>query len=307
MPSIPQSLLWVSLVVLWLFVLVPMLVSKRDAVRRTSDVALATRVLNSAAGARLLRRSGPAAGHRSDPDWQPQDSDDVDDEDDGDESASTRPDSDDVDAVACDEAESVDEEPIAAADPGSNEAELDDAYSDEPDADGLRRTPLHTSMSRTRPVSRSRLTRQRRHPSGGALPIRLQDGRGSQCPQIPVPQADADDDGAEHARFGNGGIPGDAKRMVGLRRCRWPDAAVSGLSASADPNRAAAAAAADAADGAVAARRGKHPRPRAGPGAGAAATPGCGGAGDRRRRSDLRAPGIRAVRPHYDLPRAAGQ
>ena len=46
MPSIPQSLLWISLVVLWLFVLVPMLISKRDAVRRTSDVALATRVLN---------------------------------------------------------------------------------------------------------------------------------------------------------------------------------------------------------------------------------------------------------------------
>ena len=71
MPSIPQSLLWISLVVLWLFVLVPMLISKRDAVRRTSDVALATRVLNSGAGARLRRRGGPAAGHRSDPDWQP--------------------------------------------------------------------------------------------------------------------------------------------------------------------------------------------------------------------------------------------
>lgn len=70
MPSIPQSLLWISLVVLWLFVLVPMLISKRDAVRRTSDVALATRVLNSAAAARLLRRSGPAAGHRSDPHWR---------------------------------------------------------------------------------------------------------------------------------------------------------------------------------------------------------------------------------------------
>lgn len=70
MPSIPQSILWISLVVLWLFVLVPMLVSKRDAVRRTSDVALATRVLNSGAAARLLRRGGPAAGHRSDPDWQ---------------------------------------------------------------------------------------------------------------------------------------------------------------------------------------------------------------------------------------------
>jgi hypothetical protein len=46
-----------------------MLISKRDAVRRTSDVALATRVLNSGAGARK-RRSGPAAGHNSDPEWR---------------------------------------------------------------------------------------------------------------------------------------------------------------------------------------------------------------------------------------------
>ena len=72
MPSIPQSLLWISLVVLWLFVLVPMLISKRDAVRRTSDVALATRVLNGGAGSRLLKRRGPASGHRSDPDWKPE-------------------------------------------------------------------------------------------------------------------------------------------------------------------------------------------------------------------------------------------
>jgi hypothetical protein len=71
MPSIPQSLLWISLVVLWLFVLVPMLISKRDAVRRTSDVALATRVLNTTTSARLLKRGGPASGHRSDPDWRP--------------------------------------------------------------------------------------------------------------------------------------------------------------------------------------------------------------------------------------------
>ncbi len=74
MPSVPQSLLWISLVVLWLFVLVPMLISKREAVRRTSDVALSTRVLNSAAGLRLRKRFGPAAGHRSDPDWEPAES-----------------------------------------------------------------------------------------------------------------------------------------------------------------------------------------------------------------------------------------
>ncbi len=87
MPSIPQSLLWISLVVLWLFVLVPMLVSKRDAVRRTSDVALATRVLNNSTAARLIKRGKPAAGHRSDPDWQPDedqyDDDHLDDADDG--------------------------------------------------------------------------------------------------------------------------------------------------------------------------------------------------------------------------------
>lgn len=79
MPSIPQSLLWISLVVLWLFVLVPMLISKRDTVRRTSDVALATRVLNSGRNTRLLRRHGPAAGHASDPDWRPSE-EDLDDE-----------------------------------------------------------------------------------------------------------------------------------------------------------------------------------------------------------------------------------
>jgi hypothetical protein len=78
MPSIPQSLLWISLVVLWLFVLVPMLINKRDTVRRTSDVALATRVINSAAKSRLIRRGGPATGHRHDPDWQLDDESDED-------------------------------------------------------------------------------------------------------------------------------------------------------------------------------------------------------------------------------------
>ncbi|AQT81509.1 hypothetical protein B1R94_23040 [Mycolicibacterium litorale] len=90
MPSIPQSLLWISLVVLWLFVLVPMLISKRENVRRTSDVALATRVLNGgAAKSRRFRRSAPAAGHRHDPDWQPEE-DQFDDLDEDDEAAPVR-------------------------------------------------------------------------------------------------------------------------------------------------------------------------------------------------------------------------
>ena len=95
MPSIPQSLLWISLVVLWLFVLVPMLISKRDAVRRTSDVALATRVLNSENSGRRLKRAGPASGHRSDPDWRPSE-DDLDDELDEDADYEDAEDEDDV-------------------------------------------------------------------------------------------------------------------------------------------------------------------------------------------------------------------
>jgi hypothetical protein len=109
MPSIPQSLLWISLVVLWLFVLVPMLISKRDAVRRTSDVALATRVLNSGAAARLIKRGGPAAGHRSNPDWRPEEDeyDDLDDLDSDDaDDASTSP---VVATVAVSAAESVED------------------------------------------------------------------------------------------------------------------------------------------------------------------------------------------------------
>ena len=88
MPSIPQSLLWISLVVLWLFVLVPMLISKRDAVRRTSDVALATRVLNSGGGrsADQARWSGCRPSQRprlaAEEDKHDDDLDDVDDSED---------------------------------------------------------------------------------------------------------------------------------------------------------------------------------------------------------------------------------
>lgn len=152
MPSIPQSLLWISLVVLWLFVLVPMLVSKRDAVRRTSDVALATRVLNSDTAARLIKRGGPAAGHRSNPDWQPEDEhDDVDDldADDAEDAPPSRvvvtvaaavsveatgPDYLDVDVIDPDSAAlpagttaAVVQTPLAADDGAADDADTDDA------------------------------------------------------------------------------------------------------------------------------------------------------------------------------------
>ena len=145
MPSIPQSLLWISLVVLWLFVLVPMLISKRETVRRTSDVALATRVLNSKGGARLLRRRGPAAGHYSDPDWRHTESADdyAEDEYEGDDdvtaprkavvlaaaAVSTEPDYLDVDVVDEDSGAL----PVGASAELTLDLDLDESAAEEPD------------------------------------------------------------------------------------------------------------------------------------------------------------------------------
>ena len=41
----PNSILWIGLVVLWLFVLFPLLADRHPRIRQTTDVALATRVL----------------------------------------------------------------------------------------------------------------------------------------------------------------------------------------------------------------------------------------------------------------------
>jgi hypothetical protein len=181
MPSIPQSLLWISLVVLWLFVLVPMLISRRDAVRRTSDVALATRVLNSGRAARLLRRNGPAAGHRSDPDWKPSDND-GDDEPEGDEpgrsvvvaaavdDAAAEPDYLDVDIVEEDSgalpvgaavAQEVEEpaESAESAEPDEDEAEsAGDQYEYVADSSGLE-APSDSDLHLAESMSKARRRR----------------------------------------------------------------------------------------------------------------------------------------------------
>ncbi|MBF6060365.1 hypothetical protein IU500_06180 [Nocardia terpenica] len=66
----PNSILWIGLVVLWVFVLFPMLADRHPRIRRTTDAALATRVLHRG-GTRRRTTKGPAAGHESDPDWVP--------------------------------------------------------------------------------------------------------------------------------------------------------------------------------------------------------------------------------------------
>ncbi|MBY4127968.1 hypothetical protein HQO83_06145 [Rhodococcus fascians] len=67
----PNSVIWIGLVAVWLFVLLPMLMTKRPQIMRTTDAALATRVLHR--GGTKRKQRGPATGHRSDPDWRPED------------------------------------------------------------------------------------------------------------------------------------------------------------------------------------------------------------------------------------------
>lgn len=188
MPSIPQSLLWISLVVLWLFVLVPMLISKRDAVRRTSDVALATRVLTSGSSARLLKRSGPATGHNSDPHWRHDDVEEVDlDEDDIETgaiatmtaTAEAEKDYLDVDVVGDDPelpvgaATAADGEPEAAADEPADVFETEAADDDGVDGiDGVGAAEDHDDEPATVAFTAvSPSARRRRHDSSTAAAV----------------------------------------------------------------------------------------------------------------------------------------
>ncbi|MFJ4652730.1 gephyrin-like molybdotransferase receptor GlpR [Nocardia sp. NPDC088792] len=65
----PNSILWIGLVVLWVFVLFPMLANRHPRIRQHTDAALATRVLHRGDAER--RKKGPASGHDTDPDYVP--------------------------------------------------------------------------------------------------------------------------------------------------------------------------------------------------------------------------------------------
>ncbi|AYF78663.1 hypothetical protein D7D52_02910 [Nocardia yunnanensis] len=66
----PNSILWIGLVVLWVFVLFPMLANRHPRIRQHTDAALSTRVLHRG-GAKRSTKKGPATGHDTDPDYVP--------------------------------------------------------------------------------------------------------------------------------------------------------------------------------------------------------------------------------------------
>ncbi|WP_019932805.1 gephyrin-like molybdotransferase receptor GlpR [Nocardia sp. BMG111209] len=62
----PNSILWIGLVVLWVFVLFPMLAGRHPRIRRTTDVALATRVLHRGGTKRVPTRAQRKLPHGDD-------------------------------------------------------------------------------------------------------------------------------------------------------------------------------------------------------------------------------------------------
>ncbi|GAB4589097.1 divisome protein SepX/GlpR [Nocardia sp. IFM 10818] len=66
----PNSILWIGLVVLWVFVLFPMLADRHPRIRQHTEAALSTRVLHRGDAKRRTRK-GPATGHDTDPDYVP--------------------------------------------------------------------------------------------------------------------------------------------------------------------------------------------------------------------------------------------
>ncbi|MFT3899249.1 MAG: hypothetical protein QM728_03260 [Gordonia sp. (in: high G+C Gram-positive bacteria)] len=66
----PNSVLWVCLVAIWLFVLVPMVIQGRPELRKSTPVAAATRVLKRGEDAVRRRRIG-AGAHPHDPSYKP--------------------------------------------------------------------------------------------------------------------------------------------------------------------------------------------------------------------------------------------
>ncbi|WLP91857.1 gephyrin-like molybdotransferase receptor GlpR [Gordonia sp. NB41Y] len=68
----PNSVLWVCLVAVWLFVLVPMVIKGRPQVKKSTDVARATRLLHRGGTRTRSARRRAAGSHPHDPEWKSQ-------------------------------------------------------------------------------------------------------------------------------------------------------------------------------------------------------------------------------------------
>ncbi|MFD3706978.1 gephyrin-like molybdotransferase receptor GlpR [Nocardia sp. NPDC058658] len=204
----PNSILWIGLVVLWVFVLFPIMADRHPRIRRTTDAALATRVLHRGGAERRIR-IGAAGGHESDPDYRPRvlnkrphrtDSED--------RMTSEEPVTEDDDekptpAVELDAAEADDVEEATAT------AELDDAATEDDAAE-----PVSAQADEDPPVAA-------RIPP--APPARLDDLVAEDD------DTEFEDDGFTPTRRGRGGYDPEADAIARAARYSFRQRAVMGL------------------------------------------------------------------------------
>ncbi|MEV5838362.1 gephyrin-like molybdotransferase receptor GlpR [Nocardia sp. NPDC052112] len=235
----PNSILWIGLVVLWVFVLFPILADRHPRIRQTTDAALATRVLHRG-GSKRRTRSGPAAGHDSDPDYRPtrvqrrlSHSDDAEDrmtppadeqvtedDDPADNPPEARSESDaeidDRDGES-DEFDGADDE-FDTADNEFDDAELDAAESDDAEIATAR-----TAANQRATVDDDRVAVEHTEPAGARIPL------ARTAAPARFDESDSDDSDFVPTRRGRGGFDPEADAIARAARYTFRQRAVLGL------------------------------------------------------------------------------
>ncbi|MFC4375630.1 gephyrin-like molybdotransferase receptor GlpR [Nocardia halotolerans] len=208
----PNSILWIGLVVLWVFVLFPILADRHPRIRRTTDAALATRVLHRGGAERRIR-IGAAGGHESDPDYRPR-------------VLSKRPHrTDSEDRMTTDEpvTEGDDEKLTATTEPDADGIEIDDKDEETTDlaGDGIDDTVAQPVSSDTADDASADTDPPPAARIPPAPPARLDD--------LPGPEPLEGDEDFVPTRRGRGGYDPEADAIARAARYRFRQRAVLGL------------------------------------------------------------------------------
>ncbi|WP_280222466.1 gephyrin-like molybdotransferase receptor GlpR [Nocardia neocaledoniensis] len=213
----PNSILWIGLVVLWVFVLFPILADRHPRIRRTTDAALATRVLHRGGAERRIRIRA-AGGHDSDPDYRPR-------------VLTKRPhrtDSEDRMTTSADEpVTEADDELLTPATEleAASEADRDDAE----DRDEERSTAADSAAEETEGTATEPDSSDEEEPADPTVAARIPPAPPARLEDVPAPEGDADDEDFVPNRRGRGGYDPEADAIARAARYSFRQRAVLGL------------------------------------------------------------------------------
>ncbi|GEM32473.1 hypothetical protein NN3_34800 [Nocardia neocaledoniensis NBRC 108232] len=213
----PNSILWIGLVVLWVFVLFPILADRHPRIRRTTDAALATRVLHRGGAERRIR-IGAAGGHDSDPDYRPR-------------VLTKRPhrtDSEDRMTTSADEPVTEADDELLTPAPeleAASEAGRDDAE----DRDEERSTAADSAVDDAEGAATEPDSSDDAEPADPAVAARIPPAPPARLEDVPAPEGDADDEDFVPNRRGRGGYDPEADAIARAARYSFRQRAVLGL------------------------------------------------------------------------------